>query len=59
VGSLLDRARHLVTWLLGVACILDALLGAGNHVAELATGLVLLGYTQAGDLVARWRRERP
>jgi hypothetical protein len=59
-GCHLDRARHLITWLLGVACILDALIApGGNNLAELVTGLVLMGYVQAGELAARGRRERP
>jgi hypothetical protein len=47
----LDRVRHLVTWLLGVTCIVAALIEPGNHVGELVTGLLLLGYVQAGDIL--------
>ena len=42
-GDLAGPARRTVYFLLGVAVIVDAVVGSGSNVAEYITGLILLG----------------
>jgi hypothetical protein len=55
--------RRIVTFVLGVAVIIDALTAPTHVIAELIVGAVLIGVVPLDELVEsigfKWRRNRP
>jgi hypothetical protein len=43
--------RRMVVFVLGIAVVIDAVLGTGNHIGELVIGAVLLGIIPVDELL--------
>jgi len=56
---LIRVVRRLALNVLGIAVIVDAIATSGTHVAELTTGLVMLGLVPVDVLADGFARRRP